>query len=389
MEKDYFQMTDEELREHGVENMEAWYKYREFAQNPIINEERHQKASDGTIVDLGWLTHWLKKKVAHLPKDEQDKFIELRKQYQSCKSSETIYYRNAFGDNVGNAKSLNKGGKKDKYNFLSVKKIDLIELFGKYYNITEVLEIATVEWGIKISKEVLASFRRDHIEQIKEKQELFKASFSDIRLGIKRSRLEELSWLYKHHKSKLLSGKGSTPEARLMKEILKDIKSEVEGDRLLIQGSIDVNVDLALENHARNEILKSLPIKQIIIAKVAAKNGVSVKNIVHKLTRSTYAGIAGVLEDEIEDIEYKDVESPTNQHYDFNKIEAQAEAGELEIQRLEEAEKVKEKQASKIASKTNKKSRLKELLRRKTTLLSENRLNVEKYQGRKNDKPRE
>jgi hypothetical protein len=255
-------------------------------------------------------------------------------------------------------------------------------LFGKYYTIDEVYEIVIGQWQIPTTRQILSDFRKTNMQQIEEKKKMFNASFSDVRLGHKRSRIEELCMMYGIFKTKLVTNNiKQETTARLMKDLLKDIKDEVEGDVITINGSIDLNINATIEHHVKAEALKHISIRQIIIGRVAAKRNVSPELLISQLSKSYYSGFI-----ETEEIEYEDVVYPSEKAYDFNVIETQAEERKRESIVEEAKRKLKLSEMAKLGAKKDIKKKLVALLRGNGNALDLNRLEIEKYQGH-NKKP--
>jgi hypothetical protein len=193
-------------------------------------------------------------------------------------------------------------------------------LFGRFFSVTEVLQVVTEEWGIGVSRMTMNRFAQAYAEEIREKQEWYKKNYSDVRLGYKRSRLDELSWMYTSAKIKYNGGNRSNDTGRLMVSILQQIKAEVEGDiDIRVSGSIDMNIEHTLSVHVRHELMKSLNINSLIISRVALKLGLNPIILMNRLQSSYYKKFTTLNGDVPENPDT--MELPSKLPYDFKQIQ--------------------------------------------------------------------
>jgi len=369
---------DTKLIEMGVIDIPAFKVWFVLQAKPILTADKVFFAEDGlTEINLGWLQHYIKKMIEHLPESEQVDILVRKTQYQKTMSRAAAMKRKAFGSENGvtKVKYLH-----NRFNVIKSKVSEVLELFGKYYTVEEVYEIMTMEYRIPVTRQLLKDFRRDHMSQIEEKKRLYSISFSDVRLGHKRSRIEELCLMYNLFKAKMLDSKKETT-ARLLKDILKDIKEEVEGDVITINGSVDINMVATIEHHVKKEALKHISIRQIIIGRVAAKNDVSVEGLIARLSDSYYSGFTKM--SEAEDMEYEEVEYPSEKHYDFNVIETQEETRKIEAANKETRLRQNLADLAKEGKKKAVKQKLMALLKSRAGDLANNRIELDKFEGKK------
>ena len=192
----------------------------------------------------------------------------------------------------------------------------IIALFGKFYTLDQVAEILKTEFGLEhFSITSLANFRLRHIENIKEIQEEYKRDYGEIRLTHKKSRLEELNELYFERRIIYNSTK-QREDYKLLLQTIEQVKREVEGDIITVNGTIDINVEVTVQSHIHQELLKGLSIKDIIIARVAGRLGVNPAYLISRLHNSFYKKFNGFnIIDENSDIFY-----PSEVVYDFDKM---------------------------------------------------------------------
>lgn len=372
------QPSESEMFEMGVQDVPAFKVWFILQKKPLLTSGKVFFASDDvTEINLGWLPHYLKKSIEHLSDDEQDDIRVLKLEYQSLMSKAAAFKRKAFGSENGVAKTKYL---RNKFNMLQSKASEVVELFGKYYSVDEVYEIMTMQYKIPVTRAILKLFRAEHIKQITEKKRMYSASFTDVRLGHKRSRIEELCMMYNLFKAKMFNTQKETT-ARLLKDILKDIKDEVEGDVITINGSVDINMIATIEHHVKKEALKHISMRQIIIGRVAAKNSVSPESLIARLSESYYTGFSGM--SGAEEIPYTEVEYPSEKHYDFNVIETQEETRKIDASNKEVVLRQNLANLVKKGKKAAVKDKLKALLKSRAVDLASNRMELDKFEGKK------
>ena len=296
----------------GVTDKASYLKYLKYAKHPLLNEEKMQTCSDGTEINLASFPHIITKKIAHLPVKEQNELLEKKDEYASINNKATALKRKAFGDKMGRAA---KGG------VLVQRQAELIEYFGRMFTVEEMVKHINEEWGMPIKKQAVEKFRREHAVEIEKKIEMFKSSYSDIRLGVKRSRLEELVWLYGKAKDKYKDTL-SREDYKMLLTTLEAIRKEAEGDRLTIDGKVDISYEAEVNMHLRDEVFKTLNLKEIIIARVAARMNVNPVKLIFSLNQSFYSAFSNVLGDFDEnEAQSTALTYPSQMNYNFEKIQ--------------------------------------------------------------------
>lgn len=167
----------------------------------------------------------------------------------------------------------------------------IINMFGKMFTAKEIKDLLGEEHGLKLTIGILNSFHAFHSDLIAKRVSAFKESFEDVRLGYKRSRLEELAWIYQQIKRDFKNPKLGIQKrntfSKEMRETLKQIKDEVEGDVIRIEGSMDVNHHL--QAHIANELINRETLRTIVIAKVASKLNLEPLSLAYEMEKSHYA----------------------------------------------------------------------------------------------------
>lgn len=312
-------VSEAKLMHEGIEvvNKEAYNMWLILEGKKTKLSKFDTERSDGTKVELniGMMKVHLYKILGDFPHSTQEEIKTIKTEYDQLRAKATNWKMKAFGMDY-----RDKMHKTSAFYILKNREREIIELFGRMFSIDEVHQFCVEEWGIPVSKLILNKFRQYKIDEISTLIERSKAGFDDIRLGHKRPRIEELCWLYKFAKENLNKTR-QIKYADLARNLLKDIKSEVEGDKLIIEGNLDINVDMTIHNHLANNVLRNIGLRQIIIGRVAAANGISPFILVEQLTTSYYSKFSGVIQEPIQS-EYNNIEYPNDQPYDFDYLAA-------------------------------------------------------------------
>lgn len=361
----------------GVVHRESYEEWKKFALEFYNNPDNPYTTSEGIIIDMKAGT-WRCKNIIEKVKDEEEKkkLFEILDKYNVLRGKMIALKKKAFG--IVRAKP--EDPKTVKKSILDSRKTEILELFGKFYNLYDVHRFVAEEYGLIVSEETLGSFRNQHIDQIKELQEEYKRDYSTIRLTHKRSRLEELNELYQDRKH-LYTLTKSTESYRLLLITLDQIKKEVEGDLLVVQGNIDVNIETTINIHIQQEVIKSLAIKDIILYRVAARLGKNPMYLINRLHNSFYSKFNGFGE-LAEDIQGQTPIYPSQIIYNFDEIRPKVELNLAEKNRLESFPKLSE---STIENLQEKKNDIVELIKKKRQIIENSRERLEEIEKKKSE----
>ena len=288
----------------GVKDVTAYKQYKIFSNLPQFTTATKLQMSDGNEVALNQMAHWFKKKVSHLPVKEQEDLIEKKNKYNALASKLGALKIKAFG-----LHSSDKDSYLDGYADL------VLDLLGRFFSFGEVAKQLQEDHGVEASQGMVERFCKKNTEEVKRRQEHFQASYTDVRLFVKRSRLEELLWLYNNRKTKYEST-GNREDYKLLLQTLEQIRKESEGEILNVVGSLNVNVEHDIKNHLRQEAMKGMSVKEIILARVAARQGLDVTKLIQSLNNSYYNRFK-----DAEDVEFEETRYPSTEAYDFGAIE--------------------------------------------------------------------
>jgi len=300
-----------EIDEKMVKNPDALAKFKALVKSPLLNEKAMYEASNGEIINIAWLKHHLDSKIAALPSAEQEKILVMKTTYHKLLLKASVLRKQAMGVDMG----MPRGA--DHPLLLQPKEEELIELFGRMFSPEEVHKIVVEDFKLPASLQQVINFRRKHLNTITEKIELFKREYSDIRLGVKRSRLEELVWMYNRLKSKYKET-DSREDVRVMLSLIEQVRKEVEGDTIKFEGNLDVNLESTVNIHLQKEVFHQLNINQIIMGRVASRMGQQSIDLVRALQDSYYSRFNKM--NGIDDVDYEEIEYPSNVPYDFDQI---------------------------------------------------------------------
>ena len=269
-----------------VVNQEALDKYNTIKSHPYLTTERMWVCSNPSIkVDLMIHKSKIDKHVRNLPEEEISEIMARNRVAKILNMKGYQCYSEAHG-----FKMINYANIADL--ILEPRKQEVIELFGKMFQIGEVYGIVNKEWGLEVSWNGLEKFRAKYIEEITELQEQYKQTYSDIRLVHKRSRLDEYAWLYHVTKEKYLNSQVDV-DRRFLKELLESIKKEVEGDIITVNGNIAMSIEATLNIHIQQEIFKGLAVNEVILSRVCSKLSINPFFMLWKLQTSYYKRFNG------------------------------------------------------------------------------------------------
>ena len=209
--------------------------------------------------------------------------------------------------------------KQGKGSVVEFRKADILDAFGQYKNIEQVMELIK-SWGLSTSKTKLTEFYYNNKAEIDDRRMRFVASEKDYYLATGTGRIESLSYLYSQLLEKFEETKG-VKYASEIRSIIEQVRKEVKGDeiRLTVDGKIDITATMNA-NLTIQELNRKIPINMFIVGLVAAKKGINPQSIMAQLGNSFYADYNGFRE--IKGKEEMELPSHFINSYDWNSIEA-------------------------------------------------------------------
>lgn len=192
--------------------------------------------------------------------------------------------------------TLNREWSKDVYGehrgektILDVRYADIIDLFSRYYTVSEIYKLVNYKWGFCINKTVIEKFFNENKEKIDRKRMDYVTGSRESRFATDAGRMETLSMLAFEMENKFESTK-TIEVSKELRAIIEQIRKEIKGEeiRLTVDGRIDVNATIQA-NQTVHEALQKLPINMIVIGLTAAKQGINPAAIMGSLANSYYS----------------------------------------------------------------------------------------------------
>lgn len=296
-----------------VVDYEKYYEYLKLERNPIHSLKVQVGSKELPITHpIPVFNKAIQKALDNdeIDQERADKIKQMKGSQQKIKLKAMSVLKEAYGTNVNF-----KGQVVKMKTIFDPVKEQMIELFGRMFTAVEVHEVCLKTWKLNATIVQVNDFRRAHLVEINKKIEEHKRTYSDIRLGHKRSRLEELVWMYNKRKGIYqITNKGE--DHRLLLTTLEQIRKEAEGDALRIDGNINFGLDVTIQNHIHKDLVKSTPLKEIVLARIAAKTNTDPTKLLNYLQKSIYRQIL-----DAETVEFEDMpQYPSTQNYDFDMI---------------------------------------------------------------------
>lgn len=185
------------------------------------------------------------------------------------------------------------GKKNGDKSILGVRSAELLDMFGKYYTVEEVLKVIRRDWGFAFKYEALKEFYNTHLDKIERKRADYVLKGKETRLATDAGRLEILSTLAWEMEQKFAKTK-SIEVSKELRGIVEQIRKEVKGEeiRLTLDGKIDIQATMHA-NQSLQEALMRLPINMIVIGLTAAKQRINPSYLIASLVNSYYSKFNG------------------------------------------------------------------------------------------------
>jgi hypothetical protein len=265
-----------------------WKKGAEIINHP----DRWQVVQDPNDIeetvklDLRQAWSVVRKHIGHLPKKEQDKLKRKWVKIQRLKAQKGVLKKK--WEKTGKSVSARE--------VLVTRQGELIEMFGKFKSIDEVLDIVR-SWGYDVSRKQIHNFSVQHKEKIGLLRDEWSATYEDFSLAKKRGRLEKLSYLARTQLDRYKKSNYAVTHSREIRSILESIKKEIEGERIVldIKGNIDPTLTIEA-NKTLQQILRRVSLTSLVVSIVAAKRNIDPQQITAQLQKSVYAKFSGAIQ---------------------------------------------------------------------------------------------
>lgn len=295
--EDKYKDIPEELLDQPIDIKDAYLEWKDLDDKIHNHKDRFVPIptpdDPNEIVDLDLIMAipWIRKKIAHLPKEEIARIEKLWQGIQSLKGKK------------GALKSRWNGASKRRglKTVFELKKTEILELFGKFYSVNEVVTVLKKDWGYDtVTSYEVDKFRMANINKIKQLREKWESEVSDFPLVKKRGRIEQLSYIYKRNKDKYEDNDYSTTYSKELRGILEQIRKEVEGDKIAIDINGQINVDITLQvNKSLATLSRQISLNTLIVAMVSARKNIDPVHILAELQSSFYSkynGFGGIIQ---------------------------------------------------------------------------------------------
>lgn len=292
-ELQYQKAQEQYIYPKGVVNVDDYNNYLHFSDKWKNHIQRFYKLKNSSKeLDLAQSPEKINKVIESLKlsKEEIDLINKINNEIYFLVQKSILFKKRAFGNN--SVLLTEKGFIPDELSGCSPL---IIELAGRFYKAEEIHQVLCEDMEVtSVSVSQIKNVIKENITKIKELQENFKKDYSDIRLGYKRSRLEELQYIYNNRKS-IYSKSNSREDEKQLMTLIESIKKEIQGD-LVINGNINLQIEEKANFFIQKEMLKNLNISMYVLARIAGKMNVNPLLILSRLAHSRYAQFTGFSE---------------------------------------------------------------------------------------------
>lgn len=171
----------------------------------------------------------------------------------------------------------------------------ILEMFGKFYTVTDVAKVMAKEYRIKVPEDELKKFYVDNRDIITKRRAEYVLHSKDFRVATETGRLEVLNQMLVDIEIKNKAAGGSNVDyCNLIIRILEQARKEVKGNdlKMTIDGRIDINATLHAETNVM-EVMRTLSINSLVIGLTAAKAGLNPAVLIGQLASSWYSRMNG------------------------------------------------------------------------------------------------
>lgn len=171
----------------------------------------------------------------------------------------------------------------------------IMELFGKFYTVTDVHNVLSKEYRIKVPEDELRKFYVEHRDLITKRRAEYVLNSKEFRIATETGRLEVLNRLLVEFEIKNKAAGGSNLEiSNMILRIVEQARKEVKGNELkmTVDGRIDVSATVHAESNVM-DVMKHLSINALVIGLTAAKAGLNPAVLIGQLANSWYSQFNG------------------------------------------------------------------------------------------------
>lgn len=247
-------------------------------------------------------------------KVERNKVLKWFKKWKLASKKVQGYYNLAFGIVDKKSKNVFEPTYDDKqYKDLCKHKAVIIQMLSSLYTPKEVLKVLQQNCGQNFTNETIERFKKQYSAEIESAKNSYLdiSGLSEVRLFHTRPRVEEITEMFVIAKERYLIDRTVENETALLK-IFQALKKETEIGGNTTNNVLNVNVAQTTANIHNGELIKELPIKDIVAKHLADKMGVSTNKLIAGLNKRPKEQF-----NEDGKIQY-----PSDMDYDFEKLAA-------------------------------------------------------------------
>lgn len=259
----------------------------------ILQEEMYNNSltiidlGDGKRVNLLGIKDKVLKQINHVEDDRKKEIMEQFDRITKMKLQLGVLKRRAFG----------MAGEKRQgvTSLMEVHKSKVFEWFGMLYS-EEDIQKKLSEIGLSVHISLIQRFRQQNKMEIEKLQHEYEMDWRSVSISRKRSRLDQLSYIYNKTKQEFDSASGTKqlPFSKEMREVLKQVRQEIEGDTLKLDVNGNININASLEvNKSTEELYSSINFLSLLIGRVSARFGINPTVLHYQLTNAWYAEFTG------------------------------------------------------------------------------------------------
>jgi hypothetical protein len=179
-------------------------------------------------------------------------------------------------------------------------KAKVLEWYGCLHSDSEILEKLALD-GLPIGPQILKKFKAKFKNQIEKLQADYEKDWHTIGITRKRARLDQLSYMFNKLRKEFESTRGAQqlPFSKEMRELLNQVKREVEGDNvhLTIDGKIDINTTIQMSQSVE-ELYSNINFISLLIGRVAARTKINPMLLQYYLFNGWYSRFSGVIKNQ-------------------------------------------------------------------------------------------
>lgn len=320
-EQEYLKAKEIKQYPNGIVNSKCWDNFVSLSKSWKERKDRYytiKTKSENIQLDLAQSPAKIEIELRKYPltKSEIDKIKKINTEIWGIVQKAVLNKKKAFGDET--VRLTEEGFIPDETSAVTPIVIDLA---GRYYTAEEIQQVLVEDLEYKqVGIYTIKKIIKENFNEINALKEKFKSDYSDVRLGYKKSRLQELTELYNQRKS-IWNREHKLTDEQELTAILEKIKKEVEGD-IVLNGNLNVKVEETANNYIEKELLKNTNIQMIVISRLAGQLNVNPILILSRLAHSRYASFSG-LGVKLSDTRDTDpISYASDLTYDWNEIEA-------------------------------------------------------------------